>query len=59
MTKVKKKNFHTLRHTFATNCIEVGMDIKTLSKILRSCKCANNIKYICSLIKKTSKEIFE
>lgn len=32
--KVKKRNFHALRHTMATNCIEVGMDIKTLSKIL-------------------------
>lgn len=26
--------FHALRHTFATNCIEVGMDIKSLSEIL-------------------------
>ena len=26
--------FHILRHTFATNCIEVGMDIKSLSEIL-------------------------
>ena len=25
---------HMLRHTFATNCIEVGMDIKSLSEIL-------------------------
>lgn len=32
--KVKEHNFHCTRHTFATNCIEVGMDIKTLSKIL-------------------------
>lgn len=32
--KVKKYNFHTLRHTMATNCIEIGMDIKTLSEIL-------------------------
>ena len=23
-----------MRHTFATNCIEVGMDIKSLSEIL-------------------------
>ncbi len=32
--KIKEHNFHSTRHTFATNCIEVGMDIKTLSKIL-------------------------
>lgn len=28
------KNFHTLRHTFATNCIAQGMDVKCLSEIL-------------------------
>ena len=33
-SKVKEYNFHILRHTFATNCIEVGMDIKSLSEIL-------------------------
>lgn len=27
-------NFHTLRHTFATRCVELGFDIKTLSEIL-------------------------
>lgn len=27
-------NFHCLRHTFATNCVEVGFEIKTLSEIL-------------------------
>ncbi len=27
-------NFHALRHTFATRCIEAGVDIKTLSEIL-------------------------
>lgn len=32
--KLKNYKFHILRHTFATNCIEVGMDIKTLSQIL-------------------------
>ncbi len=27
-------HFHTLRHTFATRCIETGMDAKTLSELL-------------------------
>ncbi|MDE7360130.1 MAG: site-specific integrase [Lachnospiraceae bacterium] len=27
-------NFHILRHTFATNCIDSGMDVKSLSEIL-------------------------
>lgn len=27
-------NFHTLRHTFATRCVEMGFDIKSLSEIL-------------------------
>ncbi len=31
---ISKKNFHSLRHTFATNCIESGMDVKCLSEIL-------------------------
>jgi len=31
---VRKKNFHALRHTFATNCISSGADIKSLSEIL-------------------------
>ncbi len=28
------KNFHVLRHTFSTNCIEGGMDVKSLSELL-------------------------
>ena len=34
INKLKKYKFHILRHTFANNCIEVGMDIKSLSEIL-------------------------
>lgn len=31
---IVKANFHALRHTFATRCVEVGFDIKSLSEIL-------------------------
>lgn len=31
---IEHKNFHCLRHTFATNCINSGADIKSLSEIL-------------------------
>lgn len=31
---VKDVNFHVLRHTFATRCVEAGFDIKSLSELL-------------------------
>jgi integrase len=31
---VKDVNFHCLRHTFATRCIELNVDVKSLSEIL-------------------------
>lgn len=31
---INKANFHALRHTFATRCIELGFDVKSLSEIL-------------------------
>lgn len=32
--KIKHFNFHSLRHTFATNCITLGCDYKTVSELL-------------------------
>ena len=31
---VESANYHSLRHTFATRCIELGFDVKSLSEIL-------------------------
>lgn len=31
---IEKINYHALRHTFATRCIEAGVDVKSLSEIL-------------------------
>ena len=31
---INDANFHSLRHTFATRCIELGFDVKSLSEIL-------------------------
>lgn len=32
--EIENVNFHCLRHTFATRCVELGFDVKTLSAIL-------------------------
>lgn len=32
--RIRKFSFHSLRHTFATRCIELGIDIKTVSELL-------------------------
>ena len=33
-SNIADANFHSLRHTFATRCVEAGFEIKTLSEIL-------------------------
>ena len=32
--KIPYRKYHALRHTFSTNCIKVGMDVKSLSEVL-------------------------
>ena len=31
---IEHTNYHALRHTFATRCVELGFEIKSLSEIL-------------------------
>lgn len=31
---IENANYHTLRHTFATRCVELGFDVKSLSELL-------------------------
>ena len=31
---IPDKNFHCIRHTFATRCVELGFDVKSLSEIM-------------------------
>lgn len=44
-SKVKKYNFHILRHTFATNCINAGMDIKALGEVLGHSEVNTTMRY--------------
>lgn len=34
LLNISQNKFHILRHTFATNCIQIGMDVKSLSEVL-------------------------
>ena len=49
-------HFHQLRHTFATNCINAGMDAKSLSVILGHSNVKITLdKYVHSSIKEQRK----
>lgn len=56
-SKIRKAyTFHILRHTFATNCIEVGMDIKSLSEVLGHANVEITLnKYVHSSYKRKKK----
>lgn len=42
---IRAVNFHVLRHTFASRCVEIGMDIKTLSEILGHANISITLNY--------------
>lgn len=44
---LRKINFHTLRHTFATTAIEAGVDVKTLSEMLGHASVSTTMDLYC------------
>ena len=59
-SKIKTSyKFHILRHSFATECIRVGMDIKTLSEILGHSNIQITLKSYVHSSYETKKEYLE
>ncbi len=56
---MKQVNYHTTRHTFATRCVERGMDPKTLSEILGHSSVATTLDYYVHLSMKQKAEGLE
>lgn len=53
-----KTNFHALRHTFATRCVEAGFDIKSLSEILGHTDVRTTLnKYVHSSLEQKQKNM--
>lgn len=45
---IENANFHALRHTFATRCVELGFDVKSLSEILGHATVNITMNRLCS-----------
>jgi len=59
MCKLADTNFHSLRHTFATRCLENNMDIKTLSEVLGHANAAITMKVYCHSCDEHKRECME
>lgn len=57
--RVKQRNFHTLRHTFATRLLERGVDLKTLSELLGHENMNVTMKTYCHTLMRTKREAVE
>ncbi|MDO5410063.1 MAG: tyrosine-type recombinase/integrase [Lachnospiraceae bacterium] len=55
---IESLTFHTLRHTFATRCVESGIDIKSLSEILGHADVSTTLqRYVHPSIEQKKKQI--
>lgn len=56
--QIREVNFHALRHSFATRCVESGMDIKSLSEILGHANSSITLNtYVHSSMEQKTKQI--
>jgi len=55
--RIRRINFHSLRHTFATRCLEEGMDVKTLSELMGHSGVEMTLKYGESLTEHKKKAV--
>ena len=53
--ELRTLNFHSLRHLFATNCVELGFDVKTLSEILEHSSVEITMKFYYHVIEEQKK----
>lgn len=56
---IPQYNFHALRHTFATNCINYGVDVKVLSEILGHSNVSTTLNTYVHLSLKMKKQQIE
>ena len=56
---IEDANFHTLRHTFATRCIENGMDILMVAKTLGHSNVSTTLNRYSHLLQKHQKASME
>jgi integrase len=59
LAKVEKMHVHSLRHTFATRCLEAGMDIFVLSKILGHSQPSTTLNKYCHALPDHKRESME
>lgn len=50
---VRRLNFHALRHTFATQALECGMDVKTLSELMGHTNASITLNRYCHSLTET------
>ncbi len=57
--QIKEIHFHTLRHTFATRCLEMQIDVKTLSELLGHSSAKITLDWYCHSSRSRKKKLIQ